>query len=168
MVNNLQTYHMYLFSKGKQEKENRSLPQVHQNEEPSAKTRPFNSPDKLVLIGIPKPTARTPRRQESSYTWSMILSFLENLPKTRFVWGSSLRDVASCKNAPLMRRQSAAPRWSRYVGSLYAQKRAAPPLIFVPGSNVEPSSHLLWPTSRPDRKKSSPAAPETWGHSGNH
>lgn len=75
---------MYLFSKGKQEKENRSLPQVHQNEEPSAKTRAFNSPDKLVLIGIPKPTARTPRRQESSYTWSMILSFLENLPKTRF------------------------------------------------------------------------------------
>lgn len=164
---------MYLFSKGKQEKENRSLPQVHQNEEPSAKTRPFNSPDKLVLIGIPKPTARTPRRQESSYTWSMILSFLENLPKTRFdatrqPWWARCAMWLRAKKAPLMRRQSAAPRWSRYVGSLYAQKRAAPPLIFVPGSNVEPSSHLLWPTSRPDRKKSSPAAPETWGHSGNH
>lgn len=54
------------------------------------------------------------------------------------------------------------------VGSTYSEERTAPPFFFIPGSRVKPISHLLWTLSRPDRRQSLPAAPETRGQSGNH
>lgn len=127
-----------------------------QNKESNAKTRATNLPDKLILI--PKRTARTPRRRrtpprlyQSSYT-PMSLNFPKNLPQNRTrryeaAMVSSLRDVASRKKAQLMRRPSAAPRGAdilfQGVDPTHVQKHIAPPLIFVLGTCVKPSSHYL-------------------------
>lgn len=89
ILNNKLTICIY-FLKGNNRKKTEVYPQALQNNESNAKTPALNSPDKLVLPGIQNRTARTPRRkrtpprrQESSYT-SMILNFLEKLPKTGF------------------------------------------------------------------------------------